>query len=225
MSEPEDTVLNISVISNYLLDLESTPPADDACDDEKKEYSRELRRAVLDLHHELEEELHHEETVVADYTYLESLHEHCRLEDSPKNTDEWKLQRNSYARAVLLHLKQHPVMLKKLEEGEWPLGSSREELKEFVTGWVSGNVFTHLHISKPVEIGMVFLPLHFGMVGRAHFELDNIGVIYEYMTLATRRSINGMPIFTTCKFLNQNDWERCRKAILKLEETNKELEV
>ena len=43
--------------------------------------------------------------------------------------------------------------------------------------------------------------------------LQNLGVIYEEISKAGPRSVNGQPIFMSCRILNRSDWIRCRAAI------------
>jgi hypothetical protein len=52
-----------------------------------------------------------------------------------------------------------------------------------------------------------------------HFQ--NLGVIWEWMAKAGPRSINGYPIFFSCRLMHRDDWTRAEKAILR-EQTRRE---
>jgi hypothetical protein len=61
---------------------------------------------------------------------------------------------------------------------------------------------------------------------------EDIGAIYEYMDRAGPRSINGMPMFTSCKFLTQAEYKevceyiqeikKIRQSFLQPQESNDE---
>lgn len=55
--------------------------------------------------------------------------------------------------------------------------------------------------------------------------LQNLGVIYEDVSKAAPRSINGMPMFWSCQILNKSDWQRCREAIEQELERRENMEI
>lgn len=221
----EEEVLNISLIANSLLDLETSPPAEDVSADNKKYYQRNLRKVALELHHELGEELSGQ-TVTAHNTYMEALYEFCRLENSPQETDEWKEERDKHARSLLAHLHNHAVIVEKAQSPEWPPSLEQDELKKFVTEWVAGRLFSSFHCRSMDDIPRVFMAIGMGALDdRAMFELKDVALVYEYTDKAGPMAMNGMPMFFSCRIMNHTDWERCRKAIDKLQKANEELEV
>lgn len=221
----DEQVLNISLIANSLLDLETTPPADDVDEDNKKHYQRNLRKVALELYHELGEEIA-DLAVIAQNTYMESLYEFCRLENSPQDTAEWKEERDKHARSLLAHLHNHTVVVEKAQNGEWPPPLEQDELKKFVKAWVAGQLFSSFHCKAVDDVARIFMPIGMGTLDdRALFELKNVALTYEYLDKAVTMSINGMPMFYSCRIMNHTDWERCKTAIDKLTKVNEELEI
>jgi len=55
--------------------------------------------------------------------------------------------------------------------------------------------------------------------------LQNLGVIYEELSKAGPRSVNGQPIFMSCRILNRSDWIRCRAAINRELARRQEMEI
>ena len=56
-------------------------------------------------------------------------------------------------------------------------------------------------------------------------KLDQLGVIYEWMSKAGPRAINGMPTFFSCRLMHKEDWERARQAIAREQERRENIEV
>lgn len=98
---------------------------------------------------------------------------------------------------------------------------SDAELKQLAKDIVAGKVFHSgmLHESDSHIAGSIFMPLTF-MTAKQMKALrkDNPGLIYEYMDKAGPRAINGYPIFTSCRMLNQKDLEKLREYIVKVQE-------
>jgi len=92
-----------------------------------------------------------------------------------------------------------------------------EELAKFVLGVCDDKIFTMHHIpegSRTNVGGMVFMPLTFGAFGGwFEAELENIGTVWEYMSEAGPRSINGYPMFFSCRLMHTDDWKRACRAI------------
>ena len=56
---------------------------------------------------------------------------------------------------------------------------------------------------------MVFMPVILGaFADMSKEDIDNIGLIYEYMDKAGPRSINGMPIFMTCRTIKKTESDK-----------------
>ena len=103
---------------------------------------------------------------------------------------------------------------------------SEEELREFVLAFCDNRIFTSAHLTetqKP-QLGLVFMPIGLGAFeGHDEESLMQVGIIYEYLSEALPRSLNGMPMFPSLKMLNAEDWNRCRKAILREMERRQEI--
>lgn len=67
------------------------------------------------------------------------------------------------------------------------------------------------------DITTVFLPLALGgLRGYTSDQLREL-VVYEYMEKAGDRSINGMPIFMSCRLMLRSDRLRLQEALIKME--------
>jgi len=99
---------------------------------------------------------------------------------------------------------------------------SREELKQLALDMLSGAVFTNMHVSAPEQLGLVFMLLGFLNDEQAK-ELADIGLIYEYMSKAGPRSVNGMPIFMSARFVHKDDMPELTTIIKKLQLAIKEV--
>lgn len=93
---------------------------------------------------------------------------------------------------------------------------SREELRKFVDDFVSGRIFSSAHLPPTDDrlIGGVFLTA--GLGGFSEWtleELQQIGIIYEYLNQAGPRSINGYPCFFSLRVLHVEDWRIALVAI------------
>jgi hypothetical protein len=81
-----------------------------------------------------------------------------------------------------------------------------EQLREVALGIVKGAFFTNLFHMDPRASGdllMVFLPIALGALDDV--DVNDIGLIYARIGDSLPRSINGMPIFHSCSFLNRED--------------------
>lgn len=54
---------------------------------------------------------------------------------------------------------------------------------------------------------------------------EQLGVIWEWMSQAGPRSINGYPTFSSHRLLHRDDWERARKALAREQERRESIEV
>lgn len=103
---------------------------------------------------------------------------------------------------------------------------SDEELREFVLAYCDGRVFTSLQISKDRDIGLVFMPLALGALHNVTDQYAaSIGLIYEYLSKAGPSSINGMPVFFSCRLLHRDDCERVMPAIQRELDRRKNIEL
>lgn len=53
----------------------------------------------------------------------------------------------------------------------------------------------------------------------------SVGIFYEYLDKAGPRSVNGWPSFLSMRLMHVDDWERCRKAIVREQERQERIEV
>jgi hypothetical protein len=60
----------------------------------------------------------------------------------------------------------------------------------------------------------------FGLEG-SNIDPDSVGMIYENMSEAGPRSINGYPMFMSCKLLNKTDTETVIKIAQRIQEAVK----
>lgn len=84
-----------------------------------------------------------------------------------------------------------------------------EELKQIAVDLFSGKIFTDRHVRNPKDLGMVFMLLVFtGDDFKQELLDDPPGMIYEYLSEAGPRSVNGMPTFFSMRMLNEADTKR-----------------
>lgn len=102
---------------------------------------------------------------------------------------------------------------------------SEEALRKFVLEFLGGAIYTSADLRRVENIGIVFLPVLGLFEGRTKEELSQVGVIWEYLSKAMPRSINGMPIFSSCHLMHIEDWKRARLAIEREQLRLKNLEV
>jgi hypothetical protein len=105
---------------------------------------------------------------------------------------------------------------------EGPPRISKKELREFIQAVIENRVFLSAQIQNPNSrlVGSIFLPLCLGgFRGWTDRAINNIGVIYEYYGKnQSPRSINGYPIFFSCRLLHKEDWALADRAIRKVTE-------
>lgn len=73
-----------------------------------------------------------------------------------------------------------------------------QELKDIAKDIYRNNIFTDWHIENPEDIKLSFMILRF--MEKEDFE--DVGLVYEYMSKAGPRSVNGLPTFMSCRLLN-----------------------
>ncbi len=94
---------------------------------------------------------------------------------------------------------------------------TEEEIKELANDIYKGNVFTDRHIQKPEDLSTVFMPLIF----LEEKDIDDLkknppGMVYEYMTEAGPRMINGMPTFWSVRMISQEDTKKVLEKYTKI---------
>lgn len=91
-----------------------------------------------------------------------------------------------------------------------------DELTQFVLNYCDGHLFTSADIRPSGEslIGTIFMPLAFGAFGdRSKSYFEKIGIIWEHISAAGPRSINGYPMFMSMRIMHKDDWTRAHAAI------------
>ena len=84
-----------------------------------------------------------------------------------------------------------------------------DELKQLAVEIFDGKVFTDRHCNRSSDISMVFMPIILGAFSNmTEEERTDIGMIYEYLSEAGPRSCNGMPMFTSLRYLSKNDTDK-----------------
>lgn len=88
-----------------------------------------------------------------------------------------------------------------------------DELKNIAKDLVEGKIFTDRHIQDPKDVMLVFEVLAFltdeqNKDFQEAIKSGEIALIYEYMDKAAPRSVNGMPIFFSCRTLTKDETEK-----------------
>lgn len=100
---------------------------------------------------------------------------------------------------------------------------SEEEIRELARKLHHGHLFTDRHLRSPNELTMVFMVV--GFMDRDQIEKlfkdygENL-MIYEELDKAGPRSVNGLPMFMSAKFVHEDD----ARAALELAQRFREAE-
>lgn len=83
---------------------------------------------------------------------------------------------------------------------------SADELTAIAVETFHGRIFHHNMCETVQDIHAVFMPIGLGALAEwTPEEISNIGLIYEHMSSAGPRSINGMPVFFSMKLVHKDD--------------------
>lgn len=96
---------------------------------------------------------------------------------------------------------------------------TEEEIKKLADDMYRGMIFTDRHVQNPDDVSRVFMPLV--LLNKEQIEELNVespGMFYEYMDKAGPMSINGMPMFCSFRFLNQEDAKKVMEKYLQIKE-------
>lgn len=103
---------------------------------------------------------------------------------------------------------------------------SKEEMQTFVREMVQGKIFTSLHVQDQSLLHLIFMPLCLGALADMSEEyVKEIGIIWEYLSKAGPRSINGYPMFLSMRVMHREDWEKIFPAVERAEKALLEVEV
>jgi hypothetical protein len=101
-----------------------------------------------------------------------------------------------------------------------------DKLKEFVLGVCDNSIFLSSQVRERSLVHLVFLPLALGALKEWDDDsLKKIGVVYEYYDQSLPRSINGMPIFGSCRMLHIDDWKIAMTAINREIKRRKDIKI
>jgi hypothetical protein len=92
----------------------------------------------------------------------------------------------------------------------------KEELAQLVMDLCDNKVYTSAHLEMAGQGDMltrVFMVLGLGgLSGLPKREVEQIGLLYEYIDKATPMAVNGLPTFFSMKVLNKEDWKKVHRA-------------
>jgi hypothetical protein len=90
------------------------------------------------------------------------------------------------------------------------MDKSYSEIKQIAVDMAENKIFSNLHINKLdySHMIMVFMPLIFlDEEQRKNLAKQKYVFAYEYYSEAGPRGVNGMPTFTSVRFLNEEDYQ------------------
>lgn len=100
---------------------------------------------------------------------------------------------------------------------------TKEELKKLAIDIVEGRVFGTWNLSEDAPTSMVFMTLAFmGQEQLDSMKERDVVHIYEHISEAGPRSVNGMPMFMSHKELTRQEADELNPLIQRLEEMRKE---
>jgi len=101
-----------------------------------------------------------------------------------------------------------------------PVRMTPDQIDAFAKNMESGDLITSLQVPDPTVPWRWFLPVAFleqALAESVYYE--GYTVIYEYASFATSWRIQGFPVFGSCLFIHQQDFESAIDLIV--EERNK----
>ena len=85
----------------------------------------------------------------------------------------------------------------------------KEEIKKAAMATLTGDLFSDKHLDSPEDVYAVFMPLAF--MDKEQFEEFTNGkepvFVYEYLTSRVFGSYSGFPVFTSCRFFDQEEYD------------------
>lgn len=84
-----------------------------------------------------------------------------------------------------------------------------EEIKTLAIDLQAGKIYTDRHVKNPSELGMVFMAIALGALsGWTEEDIKKLGLVYEYISEAGPRGVNGHPCFMSHRILSIEDAEK-----------------
>jgi len=97
-----------------------------------------------------------------------------------------------------------------------------EELKKIAIDLRAGRIFCDRQLDTCIDPGMVFMPImFFDDKTTESLRADPPGLVYEYMSEALPRGVNGYPCFMSMRYLSIDDTKSLFEIIKKLEAAEK----
>jgi|APSaa5957512535_1039671.scaffolds.fasta_scaffold158137_3 hypothetical protein len=101
-----------------------------------------------------------------------------------------------------------------------------KELRELAFYIFENKVFGTWSFHSDAEMnnlmGMVFMPILFMPLDEREKLVEEVIHIYEFYDQAGPRSINGKPIFMSCRFITKEEWPKITKYVDELIKQRKE---
>jgi len=91
---------------------------------------------------------------------------------------------------------------------------TEEQIKHTVRGLLARRIVTATMVPADM-IGMVFMTI--GLGGLGDIDLDTVGNIIEDLDKACERSINGYPVFMSCRVVHRDDWAVITERVVNAE--------
>lgn len=104
----------------------------------------------------------------------------------------------------------------KVEFPEAPIRMSKEDKLKFIEDFFADKVFTNLAVPADdhTTLSLIFLPIGLGLFSSAtEGYIQNIGILWEYVSAAAPRAVNGYPSFFSVRIMHIEDWIEVRDHI------------
>lgn len=96
-----------------------------------------------------------------------------------------------------------------------PTRMTLQEIEAFARDMEGGDLVTSVQVPDPAVPWRWFLPIAFMERSLAEqFFYGGYAVIYEYMSLATGWRVQNFPVFASCLFIHQEDFETALDIII-----------
>lgn len=85
-------------------------------------------------------------------------------------------------------------------------------IKQFAFDWLAGTIWPFNEQTRECFMLMALIPDE----DRRALAIGNVGLIYEHVSNAGPRAINGKPVFLSARMLNRSDVDRVSALVVKL---------
>lgn len=102
------------------------------------------------------------------------------------------------------------------QETNWPEEPPRltaEQKKEFFEDFLSGRIVSDRQMKSGEDVLAVFMVLALSTKPPESF-LNKLAMVYERLDKAGPLSMNGLPMFMSCSFMHQDDWDELKPKLL-----------